>query len=54
MLSAKISNDVRKAVYCRDHYQCVLCDYDRGLQIHHVVTRGQGGTNYPQNLVTLC
>ena len=50
MLSAKISNDVRKAVYRRDHFRCVLCDYDRGLQVHHVVSRGQGGTNYPQNL----
>lgn len=54
MLSAKLKNETRKAVYRRDHFRCALCDSDRGLQIHHVVTRSQGGTNYPQNLVTLC
>lgn len=54
MISAKISNETRKAVYKRDHFRCVLCDSDRGLQIHHAIPRGQGGTNYKHNLVTLC
>lgn len=54
MLSAKISNKTRKLIYRRDHFRCALCDSDRGLQIHHVVLRSQGGTNYPQNLITLC
>ena len=54
MLSAKLTNDVRKAVYRRDHYRCALCDQDRGIQVHHVIRRSQGGTNHPQNLITLC
>ena len=54
MLSANISNETRKAVYRRDHWRCALCDSDRGLQIHHVIRRSQGGTNYPHNLITLC
>lgn len=54
MISAKISNGVRKAVYHRDGYRCALCDSTRGLQIHHVISRGQGGTEYPHNLITLC
>lgn len=54
MLTAKISNETRKAVYRRDHYRCALCDSDRGLQVHHVVLRSQGGTNFPHNLITLC
>ena len=33
---------------------CALCDDTRGLQVHHVVRRSQGGTDYPQNLITLC
>lgn len=54
MLSANISNETRKAVYRRDHYRCVLCDSDEGLQIHHAVPRGKGGTGFKHNLVTLC
>ncbi len=54
MLSAKISNTTRKAVYKRDGYACALCDGIRGLQIHHVIKRSQGGNNSMHNLVTLC
>lgn len=54
MVSANIPNIIRKQVYRRDGYRCALCDSQQGLQIHHVVSRGQGGTNYPQNLITLC
>ena len=54
MLSARISNKDRKWVYRRENYRCALCDSDQGLQIHHAVPRGQGGTDYRHNLVTLC
>ena len=54
MLSARIPNHVRKAVYKRDGYRCALCDNPRGLQIHHYCPRSQGGCNHPMNLITLC
>ena len=54
MMYANIPNAVRKAIYRRDNFRCVLCDNTSGLQIHHVVHRGQGGSDNPQNLVTLC
>ena len=54
MIGANITHATRKAVYRRDHYRCALCDSTDGLQIHHVVTRGQGGTDFPHNLITLC
>ena len=54
MLTANIPNTIRRAVYKRDGYRCALCDSTRGLQIHHVVSRGQGGTDFPHNLITLC
>ena len=54
MLSANLTNETRKAVYRRDGFRCALCDDPRALQIHHVVLRSQGGTNYPHNLITLC
>ena len=54
MLSAKISNATRKAVYRRDGYRCALCDSTKYIQVHHCVKRSHGGTDSVQNLVTLC
>lgn len=54
MISANLTNAVRKAVYKRDGYACALCDSPRGLQVHHVVPRSEGGTDFPHNLITLC
>ena len=49
-----IPNDVRKMVYRRDGYQCAMCSDVRGLQIHHAVKRSLGGSDFPENLITLC
>lgn len=54
MISANLTNAVRKAIYKRDNYSCALCDSPRDLQIHHVAHRSEGGTDYPHNLITLC
>ena len=54
MLSAHISNQTRKAVYRRDGYRCALCDDTRGLQVHHVVRRSQGGLGTEENIWTGC
>lgn len=54
MLSARISNRIRKAVYARDGYRCALCDSTKYIQIHHVVKRSEGGSDSMHNLVTLC
>ena len=54
MVSAKISKEVRKEVYKRDGYLCALCGSGQYLQIHHVVPRSQGGSDFPENLITLC
>ena len=53
-MTANIPNSLRRAVYRRDHYRCVLCDSTDGIQIHHVIPRGEGGASTAQNLVTLC
>lgn len=54
MISANVSNLVRKNVYRRDGFACALCGDNRNLQIHHVVMRSHGGTDYEHNLITLC
>jgi predicted restriction endonuclease len=54
MIGANVSNKIRKEVYRRDGFRCALCDSTIGIQLHHVVKRSQGGTESPQNLITLC
>ena len=54
MISAGIPNAARKAVYRRDGYRCALCDSPKYIQIHHVMHRALGGTDFPENLITLC
>lgn len=54
MISANIPTSTRKAIYRRDGYRCALCDSMQYLQIHHIIPRGKGGNNEPDNLITLC
>ena len=53
-MTANIPNSTRKEVYRRDGWRCVLCDNTSGLQIHHAIPRGHGGSDFEDNLVTLC
>jgi RNase H-fold protein (predicted Holliday junction resolvase) len=42
-------------VLSRDGYKCQKCKgKDRVLEIHHILHRKAGGTNKPDNLITLC
>ena len=50
----RIPNEVRKAVYRRDDYRCVLCGDNRAIHVHHVRHRSQGGQSILANLVCLC
>ena len=50
----RIPAKVRRAVYARDGHACILCEDSRVVQLHHVVPRGRGGSDEPQNLVCLC
>ena len=54
MITANIPNSVRRSVYRRDGYRCALCDSATGLEIRRIVHRSEGGSNLPQNLITLC
>jgi hypothetical protein len=54
MVNFKLSNAERKRIYRRDGYRCALCDSTRGIQLHHVISRAQGGPNTAMNLITLC
>jgi 5-methylcytosine-specific restriction endonuclease McrA len=47
---------VRATVLARDRHRCASpgCRSTRFLEVHHLTPRAQGGSNKPENLVTLC
>jgi len=53
---ATIPPSTRHAVLARDHHRCrgAGCGSARFLSVHHKVPRAAGGTNDPDNLITLC
>jgi hypothetical protein len=47
---------VRRAVLARDRHRCRVpgCTHATFLDIHHVVPRSEGGSNDPENIMTIC
>ena len=46
---------LRERVWRRDGHACRRCGADdRTIQAHHIVPRGAGGPDVPENLITLC
>ena len=47
--------NMRYFIMARDNYTCKQCGAKNvPFQVHHKIERNQGGTNVPNNLVTLC
>ena len=47
--------DVRYFVFARDNYTCQLCKKKGGiLRTHHIRYKSKGGTDNPNNLITIC
>jgi hypothetical protein len=53
---ATIPPSVRREVLARDGHRCRTagCGSARFLDVHHIVPRGDGGSNRPDNLITVC
>lgn len=49
-----IPSSVRKAVYERDAYRCVVCQSWLDLTLDHVIPYSQGGPDTIDNLQTMC
>lgn len=46
---------VKQYVLARDNYTCQVCHHKGGrLNVHHIIYRSKGGTNRPDNLITVC
>lgn len=50
----KTNADVRDSVLKRDGYCCAECGRTDRLEVHHIHHRADGGTDDPDNLITLC
>jgi hypothetical protein len=47
--------NLKAYVLCRDEHTCQQCKKKNlPLQVHHIVFRSEGGTDAPENLITLC
>jgi hypothetical protein len=46
--------DIRRKALERDGYRCANCGAASGLEVHHIVPKGRGGSNQLGNLKTLC
>lgn len=47
--------NTRHAILARDNYQCQNCKTkDSIFEVHHLVPKSQGGSDEPENLITLC
>jgi 5-methylcytosine-specific restriction endonuclease McrA len=43
------------AAWERDNRRCLICgERVRPSSVHHIVSRGAGGPDVPENLITLC
>lgn len=47
-------NTNRERAIKRDLNQCVICGFDRILNVHHIKERYKKGTDNLDNLITLC
>ena len=52
--STKVTPPRRVRVFRRDGYRCTQCGAGDRLTVHHVVPAREGGSGWPDNLVTLC
>lgn len=45
---------LRKRIFIRDGYKCVICDSTEKLTIDHIMPKSKGGSNKEDNLQTMC
>jgi len=52
--SKGVNKTVRKHILLRDNHTCKKCGRRDLLDIHHIQAVMDGGSNEPENLITLC
>ena len=44
----------KKIIWERDSFTCQVCGKKPAYQVHHIIPRRKGGSDDPDNLITLC
>ena len=53
-LHAESYRVLRESILRRDVWRCQSCGSMAGLEVHHIIPRGQFGDDDEDNLITLC
>ncbi len=57
-VAIKTWRQIRARIITRDHSTCQRCEHysrtRRGLSVHHIIPRNEGGSDHSGNLITLC
>jgi 5-methylcytosine-specific restriction endonuclease McrA len=53
-LETQAYDELHQQVLRRDGWRCQSCGQPTNLEVHHRVTRSQGGDDSEENLITLC
>ena len=60
---SQLNQSTRQEVFDRRGHECIFCgvtgeqhkqEYDRDLDVHHVIPSSKGGSDDPENLIPLC
>lgn len=54
VVNRRAKGSIRNDALDRDGQSCVSCGAESNLVVHHIIPRGQGGSNDLKNLATLC
>ena len=50
----EVSKETYNKVFLRDKGKCRLCGTNKELHLHHILGRGKGKTDNPDNCIMLC
>ena len=53
-LEASAYTKLHRKILERDRWRCQYCGSMQNLQVHHIQSRGQLGSDTEENLITLC
>lgn len=54
LASRKQHSGITKEVFQQLSKKCLLCGFDKIIDVHHLIAKSQGGTHTIDNLVVLC
>ena len=45
---------ITKEVFAKLDKKCLICGFDKLIDVHHLVAKSKGGSHAPSNLIVLC